>query len=149
VVGHFASGVTVVTTVHEGERFGTTASAMSSLSLEPPMVLVCLNKQSATGAAVSASGRFAINILNEDQLELAEGFARKGGDKFAGVAVGAGARGLPLLEEALAQLECEVAEEAAGGTHTIFIAEVHDVRAGAGSPLVTFCGRFGRLDCSD
>jgi flavin reductase (DIM6/NTAB) family NADH-FMN oxidoreductase RutF len=71
VIGHFASGVTIITAVHEGQRYGTTASAVSSLSLEPPMLLVCLNKTSTTGQAIGAAGRFAVNILREDQPDLA------------------------------------------------------------------------------
>lgn len=84
VIGRFASGVTVITTAIDGARFGTTASAVSSLSLEPPMVLVCLNKSSETQAAVLKAGTFCVNILAEGQQELAYRFAGKG-DKFAGV----------------------------------------------------------------
>src|SRR5258707_14921841 len=92
VIGHFASGVTVITAMHDGERRGTTASAVSSLSLEPPMVLICLNKASATARAVAAARRFAVNILGEDQAEEAMRFAKRAdaGDKFAGIAVTAG-----------------------------------------------------------
>ena len=87
VVGHFASGVTVITTVVDGELFGTTASAVSSLSMEPPMMLACLNRSSSTHDAVLKAGVFGINILAEDQSDLAMKFGRKGGDKFDGVAV--------------------------------------------------------------
>src|SRR5947209_20414786 len=87
VIGHFASGVTIVTALHDGRAFGTTASAVTSLSLEPPMLLICMNKQSETGRAVAASRRFGVNILGAHQAQLAERFARKGGDKFAGVPV--------------------------------------------------------------
>src|SRR5512141_1144415 len=101
VISHFASGVTVVTAVHDGRAFGTTASAVTSLSLEPPMLLICMNRQSETGRAVAAAGHFAVNILGADQIELAKTFARKGGDKFAGVPVSAGRWGEPLFDEAL------------------------------------------------
>src|SRR3981081_1886972 len=92
VIGHFASGVTVITALHEGSPKGTTASAVSSLSLEPPMVLICLNKTSSTAVAVAAAGRFAVNILGEDQAEEAMRFAKRAdaGDKFAGIAVSSG-----------------------------------------------------------
>src|SRR6202041_1770719 len=108
VIGHFASGVTVITAMHDGERRGTTASAVSSLSLEPPMVLICLNRSSATARAVAAARRFAVNILGEDQAEEAMRFAKRAdaGDKFAGIAVSTGDRGEPLLTNALATLEC-------------------------------------------
>src|SRR6185436_18228365 len=78
VIGHFASGVTVITTVDEGVPFGTTASAVSSLSLEPPMLLICMNRSSTTGQAIHRSRSFAVNILGEHQAELAGHFARPG-----------------------------------------------------------------------
>ena len=81
VIGRFTSGVTVITTAVDGVRFGTTASAFSSLSMEPPMVLICLNKTSETQAAVLKAGAFVVNILSEGQQDLAFRFARKG-DKF-------------------------------------------------------------------
>lgn len=145
VIGHFASGVTVVSVAHEGERYGTTASAVSSLSLEPPMMLVCLNRESATGQAISAAGHFAVNILGEDQPDAARRFARKGGDKFGGVEVGPGVWDDPLLTDALATLECRVVEEVSGGTHSVFFGEVHRGSARKGRPLTYFRGQFGRL----
>jgi flavin reductase (DIM6/NTAB) family NADH-FMN oxidoreductase RutF/DNA-binding GntR family transcriptional regulator len=146
VIGHFASGVTVITSRHDGEPKGTTASAVTSLSLEPPMVIVCLNKTSSTGQAVSASGRFAVNILGEDQASEAMSFAKKEGDKFSGVAMNDGACGEPLLADALATLECHVAEEMTGGTHSVFFGEVERASARAGAPLAYFRGQFGRLE---
>jgi flavin reductase (DIM6/NTAB) family NADH-FMN oxidoreductase RutF len=146
VIGHFASGVTVISTTTAEGKFGTTASAVSSLSVEPPMVLICMNKSSATGQAVSAAGAFAINILSEDQRELAERFATKAPDKFAGAPHTAGRLGQPLLDGALAHLECHVIEEVTGGTHTVFLAEVETASASAGIPLAYFRGKFGRLE---
>jgi flavin reductase (DIM6/NTAB) family NADH-FMN oxidoreductase RutF len=146
VIGHFASGVTVITARQDGEPKGTTASAVTSLSLEPPMVLVCLNKESSTGKAVAASGRFAVNILGEDQAAEAMRFAKKEGDKFAGVAMSAGERGEPLLADALATLECHVAEDVTGGTHSVFFGEVERASARTGAPLAYFRGQFGRLE---
>ena len=148
VIGHFASGVTVITAMHDGERRGTTASAVSSLSLEPPMVLICLNKASATARAVAGAGRFAVNILGEDQAEEAMRFAKRAeaGDKFAGLAVSTGDQGEPLLANALATLECHVAEQVTGGTHLVFLAEVERASARTGSPLAYFRGQFGRLE---
>src|SRR6266702_1750266 len=83
VIGHFASGVTVITTAHDGEPFGTTASAVTSLSLEPPMLLICLSQDSNTGRAVAESGIYAVNVLTDEQAQIAEHFAVKGPDKFA------------------------------------------------------------------
>jgi flavin reductase (DIM6/NTAB) family NADH-FMN oxidoreductase RutF len=149
VVGHFASGVTVITTVDGGRRFGTTASAFSSLSVEPPMVLIALNKSSETGAAITASQIFAVNILAEDQVAAAHRFARKGDTKFEGVATRSGELDVPLIVGALAALECRVASEAHGGTHTVFLAEVVDAHAKIGTPLAYWRGRFGRLQLAE
>jgi flavin reductase (DIM6/NTAB) family NADH-FMN oxidoreductase RutF len=146
VISHFASGVTVITALHDGRAYGTTASAVTSLSLEPPMLLVCMNKQSETGRAVAQSKRFGVNILGVGQVDLAERFATKGGDKFDGVPVTPGKWGEPLFDEALATLECRVAEETTGGTHYVFLAEVENGSARGGAPLAYFKGEFGRLE---
>ena len=145
IIGRFASGVTVITAQHDGRLLGTTASAVSSLSLEPPMLLVCLNKTSTTGQGIAQAGRFAVNILAEDQADAAMQFASKG-DKFAGVNVLYGAGGEPLLEDALANLECRVVEEVTGGTHSVFLAEVEHATGRQGAPLAYFRGQFGRLE---
>lgn len=149
VIGSFASGVTVITTVDREAPYGTTASAVASLSLEPPMVLVCLNRTSSTGQAISRARRFAINVLDEDQAELASRFARKDPDKFAGVDHVRGVTGQPLLARALATIECSVVEEVTGGTHTVFLSEVDAASARQGSPLAYFRGQFGRLALPD
>jgi 4-nitrophenol 2-monooxygenase / 4-nitrocatechol 4-monooxygenase, reductase component len=148
VISHLASGVTVVTTLHEGSVYGTTASAVTSLSLEPPMLLVCMNRQSETGRAVAESGLFAVNILGAEHAGLAERFARKGGDKFDGVPTTPGQWGEPLFDEAVATLECRVTEQTAVATHWVFFAEVVSASARGGAPLAYFKGRFGRLDLS-
>ena len=145
VIGRFASGVTIITTTADGRDHGTTASAVASLSMEPPMLLVCLNTGSATRAAVLVSGSFGVNILAEDQGQVAYQFARRGADRFAGVGVVRGESGVPLIVGALAQLECEVSETVTGGTHTVLLAYVRQARAGEGTPLTYFRGRFGRL----
>ena len=145
VIGRFASGVTVITTSADDGDHGTTASAVSSLSMDPPMLLVCLNRTSDTRTAVLSSGVFGVNILAEDQAPVAAGFARKGTDKFAGIRVVRGRTGIPLVENALAHLECEVHETVTGGTHTVFLARVPDASGTDASPLTYFRGRFGRL----
>lgn len=144
-VGHFASGVTVVTAELNGEQFGATISAVSSLCAEPPMVLVCLNQRLGTHAAIQASGHFTINIVGEGHSELARGFARAGTDKFRDVRwvpTGYGAR----LSEAIAHLSCRVVDGVEGGTHRVFIAEVIEVITDStGGPLSYFRGTFGRF----
>lgn len=115
VIGHFASGVTVLTTRHGDEDFGATASAVSSLSLEPPMLLVCLHMRSNTQEAIHASGRLGVNILDENQGMVAERFASpRGTDKFAGLNVARGEGGVPLLADSLAYCECRVVENVLG-----------------------------------
>ncbi len=145
VIGRFASGVTVVTT-RAGERdFGTTASAVSSLSMEPPMLLVCLNRTSETRQAVTEAAVFAVNILGERQADVAYAFAKKSPDKFKDMDIVRGGGGVPLIPGALAHIECRVAETATGGTHTVFLGEVIGAQAGDGAPLTYYRGRFGRF----
>jgi flavin reductase (DIM6/NTAB) family NADH-FMN oxidoreductase RutF len=146
VIGRFASGVTVISATAEGRPVGTTASAVTSLSLEPPTILVCLDKTSATAGAILEAGRFAVNILGEEHADLARRFATKGPDKFAGLPVAEGETGVPLLDGALATLECRVTEQVSGGTHWVFMAEVERASAREGAPLAYFRGLFGRLE---
>lgn len=146
IVGHFMSGVTVVTTSYGGERFGVTVSAVSSVSLEPPTLLICLNRGLATADAVAASGRFAVNILAEDHAQLATQFATRHPDKFRGTTVIDGEHGMPVLGDALAYFECRVDDMVAATTHTVFIGRVHSAHANTGRPLAYFRGSFGRFE---
>lgn len=146
VIGRFASGVTVITTQAGGTDFGTTASAVSSLSMDPPMLLICLNRTSDTQVAILDSGVFGVNILAEGQDQVAYQFAKKGLAKFDGVGVRRGRTGVPLVDGALAHLECEVEETVTGGTHTVFLARVKEAAGSEGAPLTYFRGRFGRLE---
>jgi flavin reductase (DIM6/NTAB) family NADH-FMN oxidoreductase RutF/DNA-binding GntR family transcriptional regulator len=148
-IGHFATGVAVITTASGGRRYGMTASAVTSLSLDPPMLLVCINRSAPTCAAVGEQRTFAVNILTENQGELAERFARPSEDKFAGVEVAEGVTGAPLLVAALARIECRVAEQVTGGSHTVFLADVVRADAAPGSPLTYFRGRFGTLGLAE
>jgi 4-nitrophenol 2-monooxygenase / 4-nitrocatechol 4-monooxygenase, reductase component len=145
VMGHFASGVTIITTRHEGIDYGLTASAVSSLSLDPPMLLICVNKASHTQKAIAQSQVFAVNILQEHQSEVARHFSSSHPDKFDGVSVSYGALGVPLLGDALATIECRVTEEVTGGTHSVFLAKVETAQAADGMPLTYFRGRMGRF----
>jgi flavin reductase (DIM6/NTAB) family NADH-FMN oxidoreductase RutF len=145
VMGHFASGVTIISTRHEGIDYGLTASAVSSLSLDPPMLLICVNKTSNTRNAIEASGIFAVNILRESQSEVARKFATSRSDKFTGLSVSYGDLGVPLLDNMLATIECRVVESVSGGTHTVFLAEVEAAQAREGMPLTYFRGRMGHF----
>jgi len=145
VMGHFASGVTIITARHEGIDYGLTASAVSSLSLDPPMLLICLNKTSNTQKAIAQSQVFAVHMLRENQSEVARHFASSRPQKFGDMSVSYGALGVPLLSDALATIECRVTEEVTGGTHSVFIAEVKTAQATDGMPLTYFRGRMGRF----
>jgi 4-nitrophenol 2-monooxygenase / 4-nitrocatechol 4-monooxygenase, reductase component len=147
VISNFMSGVVVITTTHDGVPHGMTVSAVSSLSLDPPMLLVCLNASSATQEAVRSAGRFAVNILAEHQGQIAERFARSTADeKFTGLAVRDGHTGVPVLPGALATVECRVVEVVTGGTHRVFLAEAVHAEAIEGSPLAYFRGKFGKFE---
>ena len=121
-MGHFATGVTVVTaTDGDGQRHGSTANAVASVSLEPPLLLVCLREQSLTLSALLDSGRFAVNVLHQRQRELAQRFARRGAT-WDDVAHRDG-----LLDGAIATLACTVHDVADGGDHRIVVGRIHAV----------------------
>lgn len=150
VIGSFMSGVVVITTIDSEVPHGMTVSAVSSLSMDPPMLLACLNTTSRTQEAVTRSGLFAVNILAHDQGELAARFARSTlVDKFEGVPYSLGRTGVPFLSGALAVMECRVAEVVTGGTHRVFLGRVVHADASEGSPLAYFRGRFGRLEIDE
>jgi len=140
------SGVVVITATHQGERRGMTVSAVASLSLDPPMIVTCLNAASATQEVVRRAGAFAVNILAEDQEHLAGLFARPGADPFLDLPCEPGITGAPILAGTLAVLECQIVQEVRGGSHRVLLANVVRASAGEGSPLAYFRGRFGRIE---
>jgi flavin reductase (DIM6/NTAB) family NADH-FMN oxidoreductase RutF len=148
-MAHFASGVTVITTRYEGDDFGATASAFTSLSLDPPMVLACLFRGAATERAIGRSGRFGINILRDDQGPIAERFAARRRDRFDALDIRYGDLGVPLIEGALAHVECRVAEQVVGGTHTVFLGHATRAVANEGRPLAYYRGAFGHVLLGD
>ena len=137
-MSHFASGVTIVTTEHEGKSFGMTVASFASLSLHPPLVLVCIEKSVKTHDAIAGSGKFGVSILSSTQQEVSSRFASRAEDKFSGVAVRRGKLGLPLIAGALTTVECSVENSLPGGDHTIFIGKVVDAQTSEGAPLVYF-----------
>jgi len=146
VLGSFASGVTIVTTQDRaGQPKGMTVSAFSSVSLDPPLVLICIDRKAESLPGLQETGHFAVNILGEGQDGVSRRFAAKGVDRFAGVRVRAGATGLPILEGALGVLECRVVGEHPAGDHTIFVGEVEAAAVGPATPLLHFRGRYGRF----
>ena len=146
VLGHFATGVTIVTVVDgDGRPAGLTANAFSSLSLDPPLLLVCVDHKSQTFPALRDGSRFAINVLRDDQEGVSRRFASTRLDKFDGVAYALSALGLPLLPDALAQIECTKISAYVEGDHTIFVGRVERASAGDGAPLLFYRGRYARL----
>lgn len=137
-MGHFASGVTVVTTRNGDETAGLTVSSFCSLSLEPPLVLICIDRDVSSHDLIRDGGRYAVNMLASEQEELSRRFASRMEDKFDGIGVRSGLGGVPLLEDALAVVECVVEEAVPGGDHTIFIGRVERAETSTKEPLVYF-----------
>jgi flavin reductase (DIM6/NTAB) family NADH-FMN oxidoreductase RutF len=145
-IGHFATGVTVITTRTGDQAFGMTASAVSSLSLDPPMLVACVNRNAPTHDAITCSAQFVVNVLALSQEPLARHFATPSDDKFAGVQLTEGRHGMPVLAGCVANFECAVESVTVGGTHTIFVARVLSALAEQDrDPLLYYCGEFGRL----
>jgi flavin reductase (DIM6/NTAB) family NADH-FMN oxidoreductase RutF len=144
-LSRFASGVTVVTTVREGQPHGMTVASFASLSLNPPLVLVCIDKGVKTHDAIAAQGQFAVNILGQGQTDISLRFATKADDKFTGVAMRPGKSGLPLIESALATLECSLRDQLPGGDHTIFVGEVEHAAFIEGRPLIYFRAGYHQI----
>jgi flavin reductase (DIM6/NTAB) family NADH-FMN oxidoreductase RutF len=146
-LGHFPSGVTVVTVRDvEGRDCGMTVSAFSSLSLVPPLVLVCIGDDATIAGAVAAAGHLAISVLSEEQEAVARRFADPDADRFAGAKVSRGVTGLALIDGAIAHLECAIVARHRGGDHTIVTGEVLSAKAVEdGRPLVYQRGEYRRL----
>ncbi|MCH8813763.1 MAG: flavin reductase family protein [Chloroflexi bacterium] len=148
-MGRFATGVTIVTTGVDGEVHGMTANAVTSVSLEPMMILLCADKGADSHDILSRAGVFAVNILSEDQEEISDRFANKEtGDAHGldGVPHRIGKTGAPILEGTLAYVDCRTVSEQDAGDHTIFIGEVVDAGfEDDGSPLLFFGGQYGRM----
>ena len=144
-MSHFASGVTVVTTEHDGTPYGMTVASFASLSLRPPLVLVCIEKSVKTHEAIRAAGMFGVSILSREQADVSGKFASKAEDKFAGVNLRQGASGVPLIDGAICTLECRVHEQLPGGDHTIFVGEVLDAQMGDGQPLVYYRSAYREI----
>lgn len=145
----FPTGVTIVTTLLDGKPKGFTANAVTSVSAEPPTILICVNRQSRTHPLISQAGRFCINLLRLEQRDIAERFAtRDETDPFETVPYSRGATGAPILAGVLAYLDCELSEEYSAGTHTIFIGTVLASGFADGSPLGYFNASYRDFACT-
>ncbi len=142
----FASGVTVVTLKDKnGNPHGITVSAFSSVSLEPPLVSVCIDNNAGSHSAFYESQRFVINILSEEQSEHSKQFASKVPDKFINVHHHKGLEDIPVLKNALVNLECRLVQDFVAGDHTIFIGEIERTHINDGKPLVYYQGNYKKL----
>ena len=142
----FAASVNVITSVDGVIMNGMTATAVCSVSADPPSLLVIVNKSNRSHPVISQSGTFAVNVLSSDQEELAAHFAAKKPNPFADVDYRIGVTGCPLICDADATLECEVVQETDYGTHTIFIGRIVTCDIASKTPLLYHEGRFCRLE---
>jgi flavin reductase (DIM6/NTAB) family NADH-FMN oxidoreductase RutF len=146
IMGHFATGVTVITTIDkDGQPYGLTANALTSVSLDPPLLLICVDKKAESYPYFEESKVFTVNILAEGQESLSRRFAVSGGDKFKGVAYRNGANGAPILEGALAYIECKLYGSFEGGDHTVYLGEIEQAETVETKPLVFFRGGYRTL----
>jgi flavin reductase (DIM6/NTAB) family NADH-FMN oxidoreductase RutF len=149
-MGRFATGVTIVTVDLDGEVHGMTANAFASVSLDPMLVLVCVDHMTRTHAHLHAKKRFGVNVLREDQRAISEYYARperteENAEGEAGARFERTKHGTPMLQGSLAYLECRLRSAEVAGDHTIFIAEVEDVVVREGEPLLFFRGGYRKV----
>lgn len=147
VMGRFASGVTIVTAVDdEGTDHGMTVSAFASLSLEPPLVVICIDHTASMHDLLLTAPYFAVNVLSATQEPLARRFAETGAQRFTGIGYSRGERDLPVLNDALAHVECRRVAHYDGGDHTIIVGETENAVVREGRPLLYYRGGFAQLE---
>lgn len=143
-LSRFASGVSVVTTRDaSGRSHGITVSAFCSVSLNPPLVLICIEKATASHYAFHESSAFIVNVLDATQQDISEQFAAPAADKFADREFDSGIEEIPRLIAALASIECRIVNAHDGGDHTIFVGSVESVSTRVGKPLIYFSHEYG------
>ena len=146
IMGHFATGVTVITTRDEdGHPFGLTANAVTSVSLVPPLILACVDKSADTYPYFDRSKVFAVNILSGEQEGLSRRFAISGGEKFEGVGYHKNEQGCAILDDAVGHIDCRIVQSFDSGDHTIYIGEVLSGEAGEMPPLLFYRGGYRKL----
>ena len=146
VMGHFATGIAVITTHNKtGEIHGLTVNAFTSVSLVPPLCLICVDKKAESYASFEESKIFTVNFLADDQEDVSRRFAVSGGDKFTGVAYRLGGNGAPILDGTLGHLECRLTAVFDGGDHSIYLGEVEEAQTREGRPLLFYRGGYRTL----
>ena len=144
--GRFATGVAVASVLDErGAAHGLTVSSFTSVSLEPPLVLICPGHEVTMIEAFRRASYFGISILREDDRDVSRRFATKGLDKFEGIAWRSGQSGVPLINCALATLECETRQRIVSGDHDILVGLVLATRVEDGAPLIHYASRYRKL----
>jgi 3-hydroxy-9,10-secoandrosta-1,3,5(10)-triene-9,17-dione monooxygenase reductase component len=147
VLGHFATGVVIVSAIDGEEPVGMACNSFTSVSLEPPLVLFCAAKSSTTWPRIQAAGKWAANILDDDGEEICRLFAQKGADRFAHIAYTPGRTGSPILDDALAFVDCETLVEHDAGDHVIVVGRVVELGyQHEGKPLLFYRGGYGRYE---
>ncbi|MEN9510067.1 MAG: hypothetical protein RLZZ621_2630 [Gemmatimonadota bacterium] len=147
VLGRFASGITVITARGaDGTPHGMTVSAFSSLSLDPPLVLVCVGNEATMAPMLTTATSFAVNILSDGQEALSRRFAGKIDDRFAGVGYQEGRLGDPILDEVLAWMQCRIVARHPAGDHVILVGQVEQADTREGKPLLYYRGGYATLE---
>jgi len=147
VLGHFATGIAVVTGMADGVPAGLTCQSLVSLSLDPALVAFCPSKRSRSWQRIEQSGAFCANVLTEDQEEISRVFATSGADKFRGVGWRPAETGSPILSDVLAWIDCRVEARHDAGDHHIIVGRVVDLAAASrGRPLLSYRGGYGRFE---
>ena len=147
MLAHFATGVTVVTASAGGEPLGLAVNSFTSVSLDPPLVAVCISRASSTWPRVREVGWFCVNILSEDQEAVCRAFAARGSKRFAGLGYRPARSGAPILSGVLAWIDCSIEAEHGAGDHVIVVGRVHDLGvAQEQRPLVFYQGGYGRYE---
>lgn len=145
-LSQFAAGVTVVTTIgRDGKPYGLTATAFTSVSLDPPLVLVCVDKGAESFPHLLAGSAFAVSVLSSEQEEISNQFARSGTDKFEGIATRTAVTGSPLILGALVHIDCRTSQRVEAGDHVIFIGTVESAEVFRGTPLLYYGGAYRTL----
>jgi 3-hydroxy-9,10-secoandrosta-1,3,5(10)-triene-9,17-dione monooxygenase reductase component len=144
-LGHFATGITIVTATEEGKPVGFSCQSFAALSLDPPMVILAPARSSTSWPRIAAAGSFCVNILAENQEAVCRAFAVSGGDKFAGVEWTPGVTGAPLIAGSLATVECTLGAIYDGGDHELVTGHVVDLGIGDGSPLLFYRSGYGHF----
>ena len=145
VLGHFATGITIVTAIDAGEPVGFSCQSFAALSLDPPMVILAPAKSSTSWPRIARAGAFCVNILEEHQEAECRAFSLSGGDKFSGVDWTPGVTGAPLIDGSLAIVECRLGAIYEGGDHELVTGHVVTLGVGEGSPLLFYRSGFGRF----